>query len=167
MKVSKTLCGGPNPPLPAKGPIVNTSPGGSLQSCKCPCNSDSGLQVSIWGVSRKGSGGSVQLSRSSGAPPITPDGANPSTHATLHGGISLKARQRSRKPRVGVARSRGISRFSPSANFLWRGAGIGKQASLETKRVNSPRTVGTCPLRHFMEKSHSTVDCSTVLTCQS
>ena len=51
-----------------------------------------------------------------------------------------------------------ISAFkSPLFRHFWRGAGIGKQASLETKRVNSPRTVGTCPLRQgVLVKRHHT-----------
>lgn len=50
--------------------------------------------------------------------------------------------------RWGLIASRG-SESHPNRQ-LWRGAGIGKQASLETMRVNSPRTVGTCPLRHLL-----------------
>ena len=63
----------------------------------------------------------------------------------FHGEVSLKARQTPRKRLVGFARAREVSRPSLSAN--WSGAGIGKQTSLETRWVNSPCTVGTCPLR--------------------
>ena len=51
------------------------------------------------------------------------------------------------KTEGGLIASRGFESH-PNRHFR-RGAGIGKQASLETKRVNSPRTVGTCPLRHW------------------
>ena len=51
--------------------------------------------------------------------------------------------------RWGLIALRGFESHSNRHFDFWRGAGIGKQASLETKRVNSPCTVGTCPLRHL------------------